>query len=112
MLTIKPSILSKKSIEMILKHVGTTPFRRDVYLALYDVQIGETISYKDLAIKAGYKGASRAVGTAMAQNPFPYLIPCHRVKKSNGDIGNYLFGSEMKSNLINDERQMMLTQTK
>ncbi len=66
------------------------PFQSDVYLALRDnVHWGETISYGELAMLAGYPGAARAVGTAMAQNSWGPFIPCHRVISARGQLGGY-----------------------
>ena len=51
---------------------------------------GETVSYKQLAVLAGYQPSSaRAVGTAMRTNPVSILVPCHRVVKADGSLGNY-----------------------
>ena len=67
-----------------------TKFRQKVWLVLKEnVQIGETISYGDLAKLCGKAGASRAVGSAMANNPISLIIPCHRVVKADGSTGNY-----------------------
>ncbi len=64
-------------------------FQEKVYAKLIKVPIGKTITYKDLGLKAGYKNASRAVGTAMAKNKVVFFIPCHRVVQSLGGLGNY-----------------------
>ncbi len=64
-------------------------FQRTVLTTLADdVAYGETVSYGELAEMAGRPGTARAVGTAMARNPVPFLIPCHRVVAANG-IGGY-----------------------
>jgi methylated-DNA-[protein]-cysteine S-methyltransferase len=65
------------------------PFERAVYEALLTVLPGETVSYGRLAEMAGHPRAARAVGTAMAANPIPVVIPCHRVIRSDGTLGNY-----------------------
>ncbi len=57
-------------------------FKEKVYQALESVPPGQTLSYKELASKAGYPKAHRAVGSAMAKNPWPLFVPCHRVTKS------------------------------
>ncbi|XP_065559222.1 methylated-DNA--protein-cysteine methyltransferase-like isoform X2 [Artemia franciscana] len=68
-------------------------FYKRVYLELYKgTKFGNIISYKELASVAGNKGAVRAVGTAMAKNPIPLIIPCHRVIRSDGSFGNYSSG--------------------
>lgn len=80
-------------------------FERKVYAALMDVEYGETITYKQLGEKAGILNAARAVGNAMAKNPFPIIVPCHRVVKSDGKIGNYTGGSDVKISLLDIEKK-------
>ncbi len=64
-------------------------FERAVYEALLAVPAGETVSYGELAEMAGYPRAARAVGNAMAANPIPIVVPCHRVIRSDGSMGRY-----------------------
>lgn len=69
---------------------GVDGFRREVLDTLRkEVAWGETVSYGELAEMAGRPGAARAVGTAMASNPVPFVIPCHRVVAAGGRIGGY-----------------------
>lgn len=65
------------------------PFRKKVYEACRKIPYGKTASYRDLAGMTGSPGASRAVGGAMANNPIPLVIPCHRVLRSDGSIGGF-----------------------
>ena len=67
---------------------GWTAFQQRVLAALRRVGYGTTLSYADLASRAGSPGAARAVGQVMARNPLPIIIPCHRVLASGGAIGN------------------------
>lgn len=72
---------------------GFTPFTRKIYEALREVPAGETVSYGELAARAGSPKAARAVGRAMATNPMPLLIPCHRViGKSGKPVGFTAYG--------------------
>jgi methylated-DNA-[protein]-cysteine S-methyltransferase len=64
-------------------------FHKEVYKALLTVPKGEVVTYGRLAEMTGRKGAARAVGTAMATNLYPLIIPCHRVIRSGGDLGNF-----------------------
>jgi len=64
-------------------------YRRTVLEALTEVPYGETVSYKDLAERTGNPKASRAVGSAMATNPIPIVVPCHRVLRTGGALGGY-----------------------
>ena len=81
--------LSWEAHELPLETLGLTSFRLDVYRALLRVPAGVTVSYGALADLAGHPGAARAVGSAMAENPLPILIPCHRVVRSDGSLGRY-----------------------
>lgn len=76
----------------------TAVFRRRVLETLYrDVPYGETVSYGELAVMAGRPGAARAVGSTMATNPVPVVVPCHRVLAAGGRIGGYGGGLRMKA---------------
>lgn len=65
------------------------PFHTRVYEVTRSVAPGTTLTYGELARRAGSPGASRAVGQAMARNPFPLIVPCHRVLASGGKIGGF-----------------------
>lgn len=76
-------------------------FRRTVLEHLYaDVPFGRTISYLELAAASGNPKASRAVGTAMATNPLPVIVPCHRVLRTGGALGGYGGGLDAKRHLL------------
>lgn len=66
-----------------------TQFQSNVWQQLAKTPCGSTLSYKQLAKLAGSENASRAVGSAMANNPITILVPCHRVVQSDGKMGNY-----------------------
>ena len=82
---------------------GLGPFEQTVLPLLARIPRGEVRTYTWLAGEAGRPRAVRAVGNAMARNPVPLLLPCHRVVPSNGGIGNYGFGSPMKRTLLERE---------
>lgn len=69
-----------------------TPFERDVLLKTLEIPRGEVRTYGWIAREIGRPGAVRAVGTALGHNPIPYLIPCHRVVRSDGHLGQYSAG--------------------
>ena len=76
-------------------------FRRTVLERLYaEVPYGRTVSYLDLATTVGNPKASRAVGTAMATNPIPIVVPCHRVLRTGGHLGGYGGGLDAKVKLL------------
>jgi methylated-DNA-[protein]-cysteine S-methyltransferase len=79
----------------------TSAFRRRVLQRLFDdVVYGQVVSYRDLAVRVGSPGAARAVGTAMATNPIPLIVPCHRVLRTGGDLGGYGGGLDTKRWLL------------
>ncbi len=75
-------------------------FQRTVLLTTLKIPRGQVRTYSWLAEQIGNPKASRAVGLALARNPIPILIPCHRVIRSDGLIGNYIFGSDCKRYLL------------
>jgi AraC family transcriptional regulator of adaptative response/methylated-DNA-[protein]-cysteine methyltransferase len=87
-------------LDQIKLHLKGTDFQIKVWQTLLEVPIGGLTTYSTLAEKAGYAGASRAVGTAVGNNPVAFLIPCHRVIKSTGEIGQYHWGAVRKHAII------------
>ena len=77
-------------------------FNQRCYELLLQIPKGKIVTYKQIANTLNTK-AYRAVGNAMANNPNPITVPCHRVIKSNGLIGGYVFGTKKKINLLKDE---------
>lgn len=82
---------------------GLPEFERNVLTHLAGIPRGEVRSYAWLAREVGSPGAVRAVGTVMARNPIPLLLPCHRVIPSTGGVGRYGYGVEMKRELLENE---------
>jgi methylated-DNA-[protein]-cysteine S-methyltransferase len=82
---------------------GWSSFRRSVYVSLAKVPFGQLVSYAELAARAGNDGAARAVGQAVGANPFPIIIPCHRVIRTDGGVGGFSAGTEWKSYLLRHE---------
>lgn len=93
-----PNVISKKG-----------SFQENVWRTLLEnVPFGQIITYGQLAELSGNKKAARAVGTAMRCNPYQILVPCHRVIRTNGDIGNYSGGerNRVKLWLLQHEKTM------
>ena len=86
--------------EEVKLHLKGTDFQLKIWETLLRIPPGGLTTYSDLALKAGYGGAQRAVGTAMGNNPVVLLIPCHRVIQASGIIGNYRYGEERKNAII------------
>ncbi|MEM6379802.1 MAG: methylated-DNA--[protein]-cysteine S-methyltransferase [Bacteroidota bacterium] len=82
--------------EKISVHFKGTPFQIQVWSALLQVPTGNLVAYQDIGNKIGKPKAVRAIGTAIGKNPIAYLIPCHRVIKNNGFMGNYRWQKERK----------------
>ncbi len=80
-----------------------TDFEKKVWLALGGIPYGETRTYKWLAEKVGNPKAPRAVGQALSRNPIPIVLPCHRVIESDGSLGGYSGGIEIKRRLLDME---------
>lgn len=68
---------------------GVAPFDRRVYEVARTIPPGATLSYGDIAVRLGAPGEARAVGQALGQNPFPLVVPCHRVLAAGGKVGGF-----------------------
>jgi len=79
---------------------GLTELQKSVLASTADIPYGELRSYKEIAVAVGRARAYRFVGTTLANNPFPILIPCHRVIRSDGSFGRFGGGSDLKKKLI------------
>lgn len=98
-----------KPLSLLLKG---SPFQIQVWKALLAVPEGQIVSYRELARLVGSPGATRAVGSALAMNPVGYLIPCHRVIRSTGAIGEYHWGTTRKRALLGVEGARCLAKEK
>ncbi|MBA4464005.1 MAG: MGMT family protein [Nitrosopumilaceae archaeon] len=74
-----------------------------IYKKLLEVPKGKITTYGELAKAVGFTNGQRAVGKIMNKNPYPVIIPCHRVVKSDGKIGGYAYGGEIKKNMLQKE---------
>ena len=84
-----------------------SPFNKKVLYAVFQIPFGEVKTYKDIAFAAGNPKASRAAGNALANNPFPIIIPCHRVIKSDGGIGKFGGGTKLKKRILALEKAFL-----
>ena len=109
----EPSDLARSIVDYLLGHApcpdvllnfsGITDFQKRVFSVVRKIQRGRTMTYGDVALLAGKPGAARAVGRAMASNPFVILVPCHRVVSRDG-LGGFAWGLELKEKLLALER--------
>lgn len=88
------------TLEQVKLHLKGTPFQLKVWEALLQIPMGELSSYGKVAAAAHAERAYQAVGTAIGNNPVAFLIPCHRVIRSNGEFGEYHWGSTRKMAMI------------
>ncbi len=91
------------SFPLLLQTPSYPDFSKHALKALSQVPFGETLSYGELATKAGNKGASRAAGTVCGNNLFPLIIPCHRILKADKKIGGFAFDLVLKKRLLDFE---------
>lgn len=81
-------------------HLKGTPFQLKTWKALLEIPFGQLTTYGDLAANLATLKAARAIGTAIGKNPITFLIPCHRVVQSSGELGGYMWGTTRKAAII------------
>ena len=89
----------RNAFDLALGPVGT-PFQRRVWNEISRIPYGETISYAELASRAGATGAARAAGAATGRNPLAIVVPCHRVIGTRGALTGYAGGMDRKARLL------------
>jgi len=98
--------LKSEPIEFDLRDIALencSQFQTNVLMAEHRIPRGWVSTYGRIAHKLGSPGGARAVGRALATNPFPIIIPCHRAVRSNGELGGYQGGVDMKRTLLEYE---------
>lgn len=96
----------RKVFDLPLKYEGT-PFQHAVWDALRDIPYGEVRSYREIAEAVGSPKAFRAVGQAVHNNPIALIVPCHRVIASDGSLGGFAAGPEMKMKILTLENVIL-----
>ncbi|WP_020560041.1 methylated-DNA--[protein]-cysteine S-methyltransferase [Thiofilum flexile] len=91
---------------LLIQTIGSE-FQYQVWQALLTIPLATTCSYQAIANQIQNPNAVRAVGSAIGKNPVFYLIPCHRVLRSDGNLGGYLWGLELKQQLLNWEKSLL-----
>jgi methylated-DNA-[protein]-cysteine S-methyltransferase len=89
----------RKHFDLALAPAGT-PFQQSVWRAISTVDFGKTITYGELARRAGWPGSVRAAGAATGRNPITIIVPCHRIVGSNGSLTGYAGGLHRKRALL------------
>ena len=97
----------KERFDLPLDLQEGTPFQRRVWDRVRRIEYGRTRTYREIAAELGKPGAARAVGAANGANPIPIVIPCHRVVASDGKLGGYRGGLEIKERLLRLEGALL-----
>jgi methylated-DNA-[protein]-cysteine S-methyltransferase len=97
---------TRTSFSLPLHFVGTA-FQKRVWREIAKIPFGQTVTYTDLAARAGAPDALRAAGTATGRNPISIVVPCHRVVGKNGSLGGYAGGLERKRHLLEIEKETL-----
>jgi methylated-DNA-[protein]-cysteine S-methyltransferase len=92
-----------RALESIPHAQDGSEFYKDIWQTMSTIKPGNVLTYKELAAKSDHPEAIRTAGTACGQNRLILLVPCHRVVKSDGGIGNYLYGTKIKKYLLEHE---------
>jgi methylated-DNA-[protein]-cysteine S-methyltransferase len=96
-------VMRNNALDEIIDSSKISPIQKIVMIGLSDIGYGDCISYSEFALKISFQKQVRYVSTLIGKNPLPVIIPCHRVIRKNGNIGNYIFGSKIKQELIDFE---------
>lgn len=100
-----PEFMTDSDIPLSICLKGT-PFQTEVWKVLLQIPYGHTVSYSDIARMMGRPKAVRAIASAIAANRIAFVVPCHRVVRSNGDYGEYRWGKELKKTIIEWENEV------
>lgn len=95
---------TRRVFDLAVDFALSSGFRQTVQRYLPHIHYGHTLSYREVAEQVGNPKASRAVGSACATNPLPVVVPCHRVVRTDGQLGGYLGGVAVKATLLTLER--------
>lgn len=101
----------RRDFGMRTTFIEGTEFEQEVWQCLKEIPYGETRTYKWIADKLGKPHACRAVGNALGKNPLPVVFPCHRIIESDGSIGGYTPGVDIKRRLLEMEYYTRLSRT-
>lgn len=96
---------NRKTFDVPVTRGNPSEFRRRVLDVIAEIPYGETVTYSELATRAGNPDAVRAAGTACGANTLPILVPCHRVTRTDGSTGSYLGGEKAKAWLLTHEKE-------
>ena len=98
----------REAFDVPLDLSTASPFVQRVLRATAQIPFGHLVTYKAIANEIGEPSATRAVGNALGSNPIPIVVPCHRVVRSDGSLGGYTGGTEIKRHLLMLEKAMLV----
>lgn len=99
--------IDNKEDAKLLLHINGTVFQMSVWRALLEIPLGKLSTYKLIADAVNNPKAVRAVGSAVGHNPVSYIIPCHRVIRSDGGLGGYSSGLDYKKKMLDKEKSLI-----
>jgi methylated-DNA-[protein]-cysteine S-methyltransferase len=89
----------------LMDFTGMTDLQIQVYRVVAGIPYGQVATYRDIAVRIGRPAAARFIGNTMARNPFPVIIPCHRVIRTDGTPGGFGGGIDLKLRMLAMEKQ-------
>lgn len=92
----------------VVLHMKGTEFQLKVWRSLLEIPLGDLTTYRRIATELGMPQAARAVGTAIGSNPIAWLVPCHRVVRTSGELGGYMWGPTRKAAIMGWESEWKL----
>lgn len=98
--------IEQPNSEELNLHIHGTDFQVHVWESLIRVPLGKLSTYKTIATEINNPKAVRAVGSAVGSNPVSYLIPCHRIIRTDGGLGGYFWGLDVKKKMLEREKQL------
>ncbi len=99
--------LSFTDLMNLISSLKVSDNQKKVMTGLLEIGHGKTVSYSEFAEKIAKKSQVRSIATLIGKNPLPVIVPCHRIIRKSGEIGNYILGSEIKQELIDFERGIL-----
>ena len=98
--------IENRNMENLVLHIYGTEFQIEVWKSLMRVPFGELTTYKAIAAEIENPKAIRAVGSAIGRNPVSCIIPCHRIIRTDGGLGGYYWGIDVKKKMLEGEKQL------
>lgn len=101
---LKKEEISILPFEDLISSLDISKKHKEVLLKIAQIPYGKMISYSEFAKISGFENQTRSIATLIGKNPIPIIVPCHRIIMKNGQYGNYIFGVDIKKELIEFEK--------